>query len=77
MSSQDASGSGQNPSAPRVIANTAKRLDNVTRRGTAKMKFVPTLPVRRKKEYAVFVVHNKQKEKAENLPEDLPCVPIG
>ncbi len=26
--------------------------------------------------FAVFVVHNKLKEKAESLPEDLPCVHV-
>ncbi|KAI0272483.1 RNA polymerase III RPC4-domain-containing protein [Gloeopeniophorella convolvens] len=40
------------PSTPgKAIASLAKKPADTTRAGTQKMKFVPTLPVRRKKEY--------------------------
>ncbi|EJD07391.1 uncharacterized protein FOMMEDRAFT_72998 [Fomitiporia mediterranea MF3/22] len=56
MSNPSGSGSGQNGSTPKAIANTARRQDDVTRRGTSKMKFTPTLPPRRKKECVVELV---------------------
>ncbi|KZT43118.1 hypothetical protein SISSUDRAFT_997846 [Sistotremastrum suecicum HHB10207 ss-3] len=37
------------PSGSKAIGSFAKKQDDITRKGTAKMKFVPTLPVRRKK----------------------------
>jgi len=46
--------SGQNPSSqpsvPKAIGSLAKKQGDVTRQGTQKLKFVPTLPQRRKKE---------------------------
>ena len=36
---------------PKGVASLAKKPTDTTRAGTQKMKFVPTLPVRRKKEY--------------------------
>lgn len=54
MSGQSGSGSGsgsaQNNSTPKAIGNLIKKQEDVTRRGTSKMKFTPTLPPRRKKE---------------------------
>ncbi|PCH44215.1 hypothetical protein WOLCODRAFT_77085 [Wolfiporia cocos MD-104 SS10] len=50
----DASGtpgpSGSSNPAPKAIASLAKKQSDVTRLGTQKLKFVPTLPARRKKE---------------------------
>ncbi|KAG6381601.1 hypothetical protein JVT61DRAFT_199 [Boletus reticuloceps] len=47
------------PSAgPKAIASLAKKQSDVTRQGTQKLKFVPTLPARRKKEYAITAIHN-------------------
>ncbi|PPQ65500.1 hypothetical protein CVT26_000141 [Gymnopilus dilepis] len=37
---------------PKAIGSLAKKQSDVTRQGTQKLKFVPTLPQRRKKEYA-------------------------
>ncbi|KDR65736.1 hypothetical protein GALMADRAFT_260144 [Galerina marginata CBS 339.88] len=37
--------------APKAIGSLAKKQSDVTRQGTQKLKFVPTLPQRRKKEY--------------------------
>ena len=45
---------GSGSSTPRAIASLAKKQADVTRLGTQKLKFVPTLPVRRKKEYVCF-----------------------
>lgn len=43
-------GQTSRPSTPlKAIGSLAKKQDDVTRQGTQKMKFVPTLPVRRKK----------------------------
>ncbi|KAL5492246.1 hypothetical protein ACEPAI_3693 [Sanghuangporus weigelae] len=53
MSGQPGSSSGQqsqNGTTPKAIANLARRQDDVTRRGTSRMKFIPVLPSRRKKE---------------------------
>ena len=36
--------------APKAIGSLAKKQADVTRQGTQKLKFVPTLPQRRKKE---------------------------
>ena len=36
----------------KAIGSLAKKQSEVTRQGAQKLKFVPTLPVRRKKEYA-------------------------
>lgn len=41
------------PSGQKAIASLAKKPSDVTRQGTQKLKFVPTLPARRKKEYAI------------------------
>ncbi|TFK71613.1 hypothetical protein BDN72DRAFT_764570 [Pluteus cervinus] len=38
------------PGSQRAIASLAKKQSDVTRQGTARLKFVPTLPTRRKKE---------------------------
>ncbi|GBE86573.1 hypothetical protein SCP_0904520 [Sparassis crispa] len=46
----DPSGSGASGSTPRAIASLAKKQNDVTRLGAHKLKFVPTLPTRRKKE---------------------------
>ncbi|KAI0675547.1 RNA polymerase III RPC4-domain-containing protein [Trametes maxima] len=43
--SSSGSGSGSNP--PKAIASLAKKQNDVTRLGTQKLKFVPTLPTRR------------------------------
>lgn len=40
-------------SVPKAIGSLAKKPSDVTRQGTQKLKFVPTLPARRKKEYAI------------------------
>jgi len=47
-----ASGSGLQSTAPttKAIGSLAKKQADVTRQGTQKLKFVPTLPARRKKE---------------------------
>jgi hypothetical protein len=55
MSTPDqASGSGANPerasALPKAIGSMAKKAGDTTRLGGQKMKFVPTLPARRKKE---------------------------
>ena len=39
------------PSVPKAIGSLAKKQSDLTRQGTQKLKFVPTLPQRRKKEY--------------------------
>jgi len=44
------SGAGPSNDPPKAIASLAKKQGDVTRLGTQKLKFVPTLPVRRKKE---------------------------
>ncbi|KAF9268993.1 hypothetical protein L218DRAFT_953555 [Marasmius fiardii PR-910] len=44
------SGSDNPPSKPKAISSLAKKTSDVTRQGTQKLKFVPTLPARRKKE---------------------------
>ncbi|KAI0792122.1 RNA polymerase III RPC4-domain-containing protein [Abortiporus biennis] len=44
------SGSGSGQGTPKAIASLAKKQSDVTRMGTQKLKFVPTLPARRKKE---------------------------
>ncbi|ESK96411.1 hypothetical protein Moror_6919 [Moniliophthora roreri MCA 2997] len=44
------SGNPQNSPKPKAISSLAKRPTDVTRSGTQKLKFVPTLPARRKKE---------------------------
>ncbi|TCD69616.1 hypothetical protein EIP91_006841 [Steccherinum ochraceum] len=49
-SSNGAGGSGSN--ASKAIASLAKKQSDTTRLGTQKLKFVPTLPARRKKEDA-------------------------
>ncbi|OBZ73777.1 hypothetical protein A0H81_06054 [Grifola frondosa] len=41
---------GPSGSTPKAIASLAKKQSDVTRLGTQKLKFVPTLPARRKKE---------------------------
>lgn len=47
------------PSAgPKAIASLAKKPSDVTRQGTQKLKFVPTLPARRKKEYAITPINH-------------------
>lgn len=38
------------PTSSKAIGSLAKRQSDVTRQGTQKLKFVPTLPQRRKKE---------------------------
>ncbi|KAI0372815.1 hypothetical protein BV20DRAFT_1014934 [Pilatotrama ljubarskyi] len=48
--SAGASGSGSGPNTPKAIASLAKKQSDVTRLGTQKLKFVPTLPSRRVKE---------------------------
>lgn len=40
-------------SAPKAIGSLAKKQSDVTRQGTQKLKFVPTLPQRRKKESVI------------------------
>ncbi|KZT10060.1 uncharacterized protein LAESUDRAFT_741655 [Laetiporus sulphureus 93-53] len=42
--------SGSSNSTPKAIASLAKKQNDVTRMGAQKLKFVPTLPARRKKE---------------------------
>ncbi|KAF5336184.1 hypothetical protein D9611_006268 [Ephemerocybe angulata] len=44
------SGSGSGAPPPKAIGSLAKKQSDVTRQGTSKLKFVPTLPQRRKKE---------------------------
>lgn len=47
------------PSAgPKAIGSLAKKPSDVTRQGAQKLKFVPTLPARRKKEYAIRTTHH-------------------
>ncbi|KAI0352301.1 hypothetical protein OH77DRAFT_798124 [Trametes cingulata] len=48
--SAGASGSGSGANTPKAIASLAKKQGDVTRLGTQKLKFVPTLPSRRVKE---------------------------
>ncbi|OJT01889.1 hypothetical protein TRAPUB_7666 [Trametes pubescens] len=48
--SAGASGSGSGSNPPKAIASLAKKQSDVTRLGTQKLKFVPTLPARRVKE---------------------------
>ncbi|KZT27832.1 hypothetical protein NEOLEDRAFT_1167906 [Neolentinus lepideus HHB14362 ss-1] len=63
--SQPGSSSGPpSSSAPKAIGSLAKKQTDVTRLGTQKLKFVPTLPARRKKEGEV-----KQEE---NVPKPTP-----
>ncbi len=45
------SGTPSTSNTGKAIASLAKMPADITRAGTQKMKFVPTLPVRRKKEY--------------------------
>ncbi|EIW58634.1 uncharacterized protein TRAVEDRAFT_37496 [Trametes versicolor FP-101664 SS1] len=45
--SAGASGSGSGSNPPKAIASLAKKQSDVTRLGTQKLKFVPTLPARR------------------------------
>ena len=52
------SGTPGQPNTGRAIASLAKLPADTTRAGTQKMKFVPTLPIRRKKEYVrPLVIH--------------------
>lgn len=44
------SGSGSALPPTKAIGSLAKKQGDVTRQGTQKLKFVPTLPARRKKE---------------------------
>lgn len=52
MTDNGAAGSQQAgpSSAPKAIGSLAKKQSDVTRQGTQRLKFVPTLPARRKKE---------------------------
>ncbi|KAJ6518623.1 RNA polymerase III RPC4-domain-containing protein [Mycena sanguinolenta] len=59
--SDNASGSGAGPS--KAIGSLAKKPTNVTRQGTQKLKFTPTLPVRRQKVEEV---------KTEPTPDTIP-----
>ncbi|KAJ3761840.1 RNA polymerase III RPC4-domain-containing protein [Lentinula raphanica] len=58
--SDSASGSG---SKPKAISSLAKRPSEVTRQGTQKLKFVPTLPARRSKDVV----------KTEPAPDTIPA----
>ncbi|KAA1468820.1 hypothetical protein DENSPDRAFT_815390 [Dentipellis sp. KUC8613] len=65
MSEGNASGSGAGAGsggAPKAIASLAKKPADTTRAGTQRMKFTPTLPVRRKKEEV------KQEAAAQPIP---------
>ncbi|KAF7370758.1 hypothetical protein MSAN_00709200 [Mycena sanguinolenta] len=62
--SDNASGSGAGPS--KAIGSLAKKPTNVTRQGTQKLKFTPTLPVRRQKVEEV---------KTEPTPDTVPRDP--
>ncbi|KDQ61552.1 hypothetical protein JAAARDRAFT_31006 [Jaapia argillacea MUCL 33604] len=53
------SNTGEGSSVPKAIGSLAKKQADVTRSGTQKLKFVPTIPARRKKETEV-----KQEEAA-------------
>lgn len=46
---------GEPSTGTKAIASLAKKPSDVTRQGTQKLKFVPTLPARRKKEYVASV----------------------
>jgi hypothetical protein len=43
------------PTIPKAIGSLARKQADVTRQGTQKLKFVPTLPARRKKELVPFL----------------------
>ena len=75
-SSQNASSSA-GPS--KAIGSLAKKQDDVTRLGSQKMKFVPTLPVRRKKESVYENALNLSKFNTINFPGmsnryEFPCL---
>jgi DNA-directed RNA polymerase III subunit RPC4 len=68
-SNPSASGSGDagprqpasRPSSPtKAIGSLAKKQVDVTRQGTQKLKFVPTIPSRRKKECVDFDVFTRE-----------------
>ncbi|KAG5722158.1 DNA-directed RNA polymerase III subunit rpc4 [Termitomyces sp. T112] len=62
-----ASGSGSSISPTKAIGSLAKKQSDVTRQGAQKLKFVPTLPARRKKEEV----------KPEPVPAALPPAPTN
>ncbi|KAH0582633.1 hypothetical protein H2248_010557 [Termitomyces sp. 'cryptogamus'] len=57
-----ASGSGSSISPTKAIGSLAKKQSDVTRQGAQKLKFVPTLPARRKKEEVKPVCHGSFSE---------------
>ncbi|KAF8159716.1 RNA polymerase III RPC4-domain-containing protein [Crassisporium funariophilum] len=59
--------SGSNTTTPKAIGSLAKKQTDVTRQGTQKLKFVPTLPQRRKKEEV----------KSEPTPSASPLIPTS
>ncbi|KIK19237.1 hypothetical protein PISMIDRAFT_683438 [Pisolithus microcarpus 441] len=48
--SSQRSGSQRESDVPKAIGSLARKQSDVTRLGTQRLKFVPTLPARRKKE---------------------------
>lgn len=50
MSESNGNAGSSNPTPSKAIASLAKKQGDVTRMGAQKLKFVPTLPARRKKE---------------------------
>lgn len=69
MTDNGAAGSQQAgpSSAPKAIGSLAKKQSDVTRQGTQRLKFVPTLPARRKKEEV------KQEAPTENVQATPPA----
>ena len=60
----------------RAIASLAKLPADTTRAGTQKMKFVPTLPIRRKKEYVRSpLIHSSYIAYPRDLGMNLPHKP--
>lgn len=50
MSAPDEGSAAGSSNVPKAVPSLAKKQNDVTRLGTQKMKFVPVLPARRKKE---------------------------
>ncbi|KAI0629296.1 RNA polymerase III RPC4-domain-containing protein [Trametes polyzona] len=58
--SEQPPGSGSGSQPPKAIASLAKKQGDVTRLGTQKLKFVPTLPARRVKDTPLTLRHNQE-----------------
>ncbi|KAF5316387.1 hypothetical protein D9619_006187 [Psilocybe cf. subviscida] len=59
---------------PKAIGSLAKKQSDVTRQGATKLKFVPTLPQRRKKDVQPITTNNNPREvKAEPAPAAVPA----